>query len=114
MRATPIEPSPVAFTWTGSRSIPIEECGEPLVPISCCPERVLARPQYYFQGLTHALPEIYLREGVFERLLTASQALPSGHRFVVLDGVRSPCSNRSSTATRTSWPRSGPNWMRKR
>lgn len=88
MRATPIEPSPVAFTWTGSRSIPIEECGEPLVPISCCPERVLARPQYYFQGLTHALPEIYLREGVFERLLTASQALPSGHRFIVLDGWR--------------------------
>lgn len=88
MRTTPIEPSPVAFTWAGSRSVPIEECKEPLVPISCCPERILVRPQYHYQGLSHALPEIYLREGAFERLLEASKALPEGHRFVVLDGWR--------------------------
>lgn len=88
MRTAPIGPSPITFTWAGSQSIPIAECGQPLVPISCCPERILVRPQYHYQGLAHALPEIYLREGVFERLMKASEALPEGHRFVVLDGWR--------------------------
>lgn len=87
MKTTPILPAAV-FTWAGSQSIPIEECGEPLVPVSCCPERILVRPQYHYQGLPYALPEIYLREGVFERLLKASKALPGGHRFIILDGWR--------------------------
>ena len=88
MRTTPIGLFSAAFTWAGSRSVPIEECGEPLVPSSCCPERILVRPQYHYQELPHALPEVYLRQGVFERLLQAAGALPAGHRFVVMDGWR--------------------------
>lgn len=77
-----------AFSWAASKAISIEENGEPLVPVSYCPDRVLTRPQYFYQKMPHALPETYLREGVFERLLKASEHLPKGCRFVIFDGWR--------------------------
>ena len=77
-----------SFSWAASKAMPIEESGEPLVPISYCPERILARPEYFFQGLSSALPEMYLRKGVYERLVDAAKRLPEGYRFVVFDGWR--------------------------
>ncbi len=77
------------FSWKEARSLPIKDCGEPLIPISYCPERILARPQYYYQQIPASLPEVYLRAGVYKLLLQASELLPKGHRLVVYDGWRS-------------------------
>lgn len=77
------------FSWVASKAVPIADNREPLVPVSYCPDRILARPQYFYQKLPHALPEIYLREGVYERLLRAAGHLPEGYRLVVYDGWRS-------------------------
>lgn len=87
MHATPISFSK-AFSWDASRAQPIEECGEALIPISYCPDLILSRPQYFYQGLSGSLPETYLREGVCARLVNAARLLPAGHRFVVFDGWR--------------------------
>lgn len=87
MRTKPIVID-TAFSWAASRALPIADNGEPLTPISYCPERVLTRPQYFYQKMPHALPEMYLREGVYERLIEASSRLPEGHRFVIFDGWR--------------------------
>lgn len=74
--------------WETIFSVSIEEIGEPLVPVSLYPERILARSTYYLQKYEYALPEVYLREGVYERLVEAADSLPNGYRLVVFDGWR--------------------------
>jgi zinc D-Ala-D-Ala dipeptidase len=74
--------------WKRIFSIPIVECGEPLVPISLYPERILARSSYFIQGYREAYAEIYLREGVYEKLVQAADSLPPAYRLVVYDGWR--------------------------
>ena len=87
-RDLPILPSR-EFSREGTRAVPIEDCGEPLVSASLVPERMLARPQYYFQMLEGAVPEIFVRRSVLARLLGASSFLPPGCRLILLDGWRS-------------------------
>lgn len=70
--------------------IPIEDNGDPLVPASLLPERILVRSQYFLQGLPGAMPECFLRGTVFEKLVEASDLLPKGYRFVIFDGWRAP------------------------
>lgn len=77
------------FSWARSRSVPIAENGEPILPGSLCPDRVVILPQYYLEGFEGALPEVYLREGAFRKLVSAAGYLPTGHRIVLLDGWRS-------------------------
>lgn len=74
--------------WKEIFKIPIEESGEPLVPISLYPEKVLVRSIYFHQGYGDALPELYLREGVYECLVHAADSLPESYRLVVYDGWR--------------------------
>ncbi|MDO9508541.1 MAG: M15 family metallopeptidase [Thermovirgaceae bacterium] len=81
--------SRLEFSWARSRSVPIVENGEPVVPASLCPDRVVVLPQYYLEGIEGALPELYLREGVLRRLVSAAGFLPAGHRIVLMDGWRS-------------------------
>lgn len=70
------------------RALPIEDNGEPLVPASLAPDRVLARPRYHLEGLPGALPECFVRAGVWTRLLVAAEALPRGCRLVLFDTWR--------------------------
>jgi len=63
----------------------LEDNGEPLVPASCYPERILVRPQYFIQGLEGSIPECYVRQGVFERLIEVAESLPKGWKLVLLD-----------------------------
>ena len=76
------------FSWGRSRSVPIVENGEPVVPACLNPERVVVLQQYYLEGIEGALPEAYLREGVFRRFVAAARRLPTGYRMVLLDGWR--------------------------
>jgi D-alanyl-D-alanine dipeptidase len=66
----------------------IEENGDPLVPASLIPGRILVRPHYYHMGLTDAVPECYVRKDVLRRLVAASKSLPNGNRLVILDAWR--------------------------
>lgn len=68
----------------------IRDCGERLIPMSLFPEKVLVLPEYFIQGITSAIPEAFVREGVWERIVRASQRLPEGFRFVILDAWRAP------------------------
>jgi D-alanyl-D-alanine dipeptidase len=74
--------------WDQVRLKKINESGEELVPASLIPERILVRPQYYFQGIPQALPECYARKSVVSRLVNASLKLPRGYKLVILDSWR--------------------------
>ena len=87
-RATPLPP-PKDLSHA-QRVVPVAECGEPLVPSSLYPSKILVRSWYFGENLAHSLPECYLREGAFERLTAAAENLPEGWRFVVWDGWRPP------------------------
>ncbi|MBQ7221327.1 MAG: M15 family metallopeptidase [Synergistaceae bacterium] len=62
---------------------------EPLVQVSMYPERILTRSWYYGERLPGSFPEVWLREGVYERLIAAAESLPDNLRLVVWDGWRS-------------------------
>ncbi len=81
--------SPRPFSWERCRSIPVEECGEELVPTSLVPEKILLWPQYYIHGVGGAIPECYVRRSVLPRLLSAAALLPAGCRLAVVDAWRS-------------------------
>lgn len=83
----PIPPQPTP-DWRAIRTLPIRDNEEPLVPASLAPERVLVRPRYFVEGLPGALPECFVREGLWERLLQAADALPHGYRLVLFDAWR--------------------------
>lgn len=85
---TPIS-SPSVWIWEKIQSIPIEESGEELVPLSLYPKRILVRSQYYVQSVPDALSECFIRESAFFRLREAVAMLPSGFKFVIFDGWRS-------------------------
>ena len=81
-------PAPPPFSWERAREVPIEECGEEMVPASLVPEKILVRPQYYLNMFERAVPECYVRRSVLERLLEAADMLPNGCRLVLLDSWR--------------------------
>ncbi len=70
------------------KAIPIEECGERLVPVNTFPEKIINQPEYFIQGIEGALPVGYMREGAYKRLLHAASMLPKGFRFLVFDAWR--------------------------
>lgn len=76
------------FSFSKAYTLPIVESGEPVVPVGLCPDRVVVLQQYYLEGIKGALPEAYLREEVFRRLVSAARNLPKGYRFVLFDGWR--------------------------
>ena len=67
----------------------LRENHEPLVQAGLYPEKIIAQSWYYGEGLEGSLPYVWLREGVYERLLKAAESLPEGLRFVIWDGWRS-------------------------
>lgn len=62
---------------------------EKLVQASLYPEKILARSWYFSEELEGSVPEIWLRESVYEKLLAAAESLPKNLRFVIWDGWRS-------------------------
>lgn len=85
--APPIAPAKEP-SWDTVFETPLEECGEPLVPLSLAPERILVRPAYYAAAIPGALPECFARESVQKRLLKAQSLLPDNLRLVILDTWR--------------------------
>lgn len=85
--APPIAPAQ-APSWARVHQVPIRECGQPLVPLSLAPERILVRPAYYAAGIPGALPECHAREEVQKRLWAAQALLPPFLRLVILDAWR--------------------------
>ena len=64
--------------WERSSQIPIIECNDALQPTSMAPPVLSTYPAYYKMGVPDAVPECYLRIGVYRRLLAAANALPVG------------------------------------
>ena len=77
----------VALDWDVARYVSAGTSDEPLVPATTC-EYWMAQPVYFQSGLADALPEIWVRKGVYDRLVIAAKALPFGYRLVLLDGWR--------------------------
>lgn len=83
---TPI-PSTSEFSWELYKQIPILDTGEDLIPLSTS-DRLVTYPFYAKMGIATAMPECFVREGVFEKLHQATQLIPSNIKIVVLDGWR--------------------------
>ena len=77
-----------SIKWQEIWKIPIKESGEKLIPASYIPEKILCRPQYFVQGIDGAIPECFMREGVFAALRKAATLLPRGYRLVIYDAWR--------------------------
>lgn len=67
----------------------ITKHNEPLVPAGLYPEKILAKSWYYGERLPGSYPEIWVREGVYEKLLVVAESLPDDLRLIILDGWRS-------------------------
>lgn len=76
------------WDWLAVKNVPIKPLEEDLVPINFFPEKIQISPQYFLQKLPGAIPELYLRQGVYEKLITASNDLPSGYKFLIYDAWR--------------------------
>ncbi len=61
---------------------------EKLVSVSMYPEKIIAYNWYHKEMLPGSLPDVYVREGVYEALLRAAESLPSQLRLIVWDGYR--------------------------
>lgn len=77
------------WDWRKIQEIPLSPLKEALVPVSLIPEKIIARPEYFIQGLSGSLPDCFVRERVLSLLVKASRSLPGGCRFVIFDGWRS-------------------------
>ena len=62
---------------------------EKLVQASLYPDKILVKSWYFGEGLPGSLPEAWLRESVYERLLIAAESLSDGMRLIIWDGWRS-------------------------
>lgn len=65
--------------------IPITECNEPLVRLT---DREFLLEPKYFEWKVSPIAEMYLREGVVQRLLSAKKELPKGYTFKLWDCFR--------------------------
>lgn len=65
----------------------IQECGEPLCSVPRT-EKLHAESEYFKRGLLGATQQVYVRESVAARLVSASEKLPDGVRLRVSDGYR--------------------------
>ncbi|MGR2738480.1 M15 family metallopeptidase [Billgrantia sp. Q4P2] len=83
--AVPSQPFP---GWESVSQLPIRDNGERLVPMSLAPPPIKVFPAYARLGIPGAVPECFVREGVYRALLAAARALPEGIGLVILDGWR--------------------------
>lgn len=75
--------------FTDWKTVPIVECGQPLVPLDAAlSEKFQFQPEYFLQGIQGAKPDMFLREEAAERLKHAADLLPGGFTFVLYDAHR--------------------------
>lgn len=83
------KPIPELVSSAGWKDVPIRENGEKLVPLNELDSKyILADPQYFKQKIPHALPTMYVREAVAQKLLEAVKMLPEGYRLLIWDAWR--------------------------
>ena len=80
----PITEEKLPENW---KSIPIKECGEPLVELVNS-DKIEIDMQYFKQGLAGSIDKCYLRQGVAARIKQAGRYLLNGYKFCILDGYR--------------------------
>lgn len=85
-------PPPGPRPDAGLRSVPIDECGEPLVRLD---GHFPCTHAYHRRGLPGASAATWGRAGVADRLARARCELPSGFDLHVLDGWRDPVTQRA-------------------
>lgn len=78
---------PVDLDWDSNIFIKAGVSDEPLVMVKNS-AYWFVRPAYYEASLANALPNIWVREGVYNRLIIASENLSAQYRLVLLDGWR--------------------------
>ena len=92
----PIKSTRSADGW---KSIPIQECGEPLVPLGSFSGYPQIATDSIYVGERHSSPypcaqlhnsmfTVFVREGVARRLAEAASLLPPGHMLLVWDAYR--------------------------
>lgn len=79
---------PAPRSMTGWKTVPIQECGEPLVELNSLHSRVVVDAQYQQQGIAGASSRQYLRRGAADRLVSAANRLPDGYKLVIFDAYR--------------------------
>lgn len=73
--------------WAQIETQNVRECGESLCRLVATP-RLRLLPMYFQNGIDGALPEIWLRQTLAEKLLRVVARLPENIALVVLDGWR--------------------------
>lgn len=76
-----------ALDWDVAQTIGVGTSDEPLVRALPC-DHWLVEPAYFNNGWVDATPDIWVRKGVYDRLVIAANALMPGYRLVLLDGWR--------------------------
>jgi len=83
------KPIPVVKAPVGWKEIAIQECREPLIALSTLKDTgILVEPQYFRKGLPGAIEEMYVREGIAQKLTFAASQLLAGYRLLVWDAWR--------------------------
>lgn len=73
--------------WSDAAQIAVGSSDEKLLPATPCADWITS-PVYHQEGLAGALPEVWVRAGVYTRLQQVARALPQDVRLVLLDGWR--------------------------
>ncbi|MHA8111437.1 M15 family metallopeptidase [Lactobacillaceae bacterium Melli_B4] len=87
--AQPIPIDMQSWDWQLAHDPIIKENNEPLVKAGFYPEKIMASPEYFNQNIDGALIHTYVRRGVYDKLVQASDLLPAGYKFLLLDVWRS-------------------------
>ncbi len=88
------KPIPVTkpLCWEAILALPITPKSEPLVDTSCLlDQQIYTQSDYFKQGIAHALPTCYVREGLLARLRRAASFLPDGVHLLILDAGHRRC-----------------------
>ncbi|WP_197144047.1 hypothetical protein [Lysinibacillus sphaericus] len=64
------------------------ENGEPIIQIGEEHSRIFIKPIYYHQKTPNSLQVIYLRQGVYDRLIEALLLFPENFSLILYDGYR--------------------------
>ncbi|MCO7125467.1 M15 family metallopeptidase [Sporolactobacillus shoreicorticis] len=62
---------------------------EPLVSMAYCSSKINIYPSYFLQKMPGASQDLFLRQGVAEKIIALADRLPEGISFVLIDGWRS-------------------------
>lgn len=77
------------FAFPDTGKVVIEPCDDPLICISDeFADKMVFQPMYYEQGISGAIPSIWVRKTVADKLERALSMLPDGYRFKIYDAWR--------------------------